>query len=991
MTASAATPMPHAMASPWRRTVLAVEATQGAASLYCLLLGSLMLLVPHAFTPAVYWPLQPQLHWWGVLFTTSGAALVLAMLHIGEGQWRIALHLPAIVCTITMAALGAGNGHWQNVAVYGLLSLALAYSAGQPTYAPEGSHTSLLAGYLGSIGILNGVNLLVQPGSLRTPLFDDSAWQWAFGLAFLVTGAITLVGQIVPAPLARVRIPAQLGLAALLFTSTVLFSLPFRAWATVVYSASFGMALALQPWLGPRLEGAGRSLRARLALGFAAAAALPLIAAVSLVSSQHEGALRADIRVREANVAQTSARDIERYITLHLAAMVALADVSATLTLPREQQAQRLAATTRAYPDLASISIVDEQGRQLVRADGQPLADIPPSGERREVFDRLRDSRKAEARLVQATSLGPPVLAFLAPVVDAAGAFRGAIVGGVTAERLSEIIGQTAALPGRSTTVVDDQGRVVAQSNAALASAGTDISDRPAVQAALRGFSGPVAYGEPPNDGVAGLARIPSTGWHVILERSIAAAMEAEHASREQTFILLWSTIILSALAGLTLAGRIVRPIRALALAVDQFGSGVSVPVSAPSTREVARLSTGFERMRHDVLSREQHLRESEARYRLLFAQNPAPAWVFDCETLRFMDVNEAAIEHYGYTLEEFAALSIIDLVPEESQPLLMASLGNGLTLALQRPTRHKLKDGRVIDVEVSWRNFEMDGRQCRLTVAHDVTDRVEAQRREREAREQAERALAIREEFFTIAAHELKTPITVLRGQSQLNLRRIRRDGTVAAGTVIEAFNVIEEQSRKLQRLVEQLLDLARIETGRLTLEIARTDVLELLQATVRSARMRGGDREILLHAPDVVFAEVDALRLEQVVSNLLDNAMKYSPVDRPIEISLQVTGDHGTERSSAPRSPRQGTLRIAIRDYGRGIPADDQQRIFQRFQQVHPNDHVKGFGLGLFVCREILELHGGSIEVRSPEGGGSEFVVTLPMVASAVSNVGV
>jgi signal transduction histidine kinase len=138
-------------------------------------------------------------------------------------------------------------------------------------------------------------------------------------------------------------------------------------------------------------------------------------------------------------------------------------------------------------------------------------------------------------------------------------------------------------------------------------------------------------------------------------------------------------------------------------------------------------------------------------------------------------------------------------------------------------------------------------------------------------------------------------------------------------------------------------------------------------------------------MSSPDEVIARVDPMRLEQVLANLLDNALKYSPATESIEVAVS------TSQASPFTDVENGAtsvVRIEVRDYGRGIPDQDHERIFQRFQQVHANDQVKGFGLGLYVCRQIVELHGGVIQVESA-GNGTRFIVTLPIEARVFAEV--
>jgi signal transduction histidine kinase len=237
----------------------------------------------------------------------------------------------------------------------------------------------------------------------------------------------------------------------------------------------------------------------------------------------------------------------------------------------------------------------------------------------------------------------------------------------------------------------------------------------------------------------------------------------------------------------------------------------------------------------------------------------------------------------------------------------------------------------------------------------------------ERAAVEAAEAALRQREEFLSIAAHELKTPITTLSGQAQLLLRRIARGAEIEPERVARTLEVVKGESAKLALLVNRLLDISRLDAGKLTLERQTTDLALLVEQAVSGARARSSRHTFVIETPDSVEINADVLRLEQVLANLLDNAIKYSPDGGEITVSLRPAGPDAVE--------------ISVRDHGLGIPPEKRGQIFERFYQAHANGYRSGLGLGLYISREIVELHGGEIRVEFPADGGSRFSVRLPI----------
>jgi signal transduction histidine kinase len=196
--------------------------------------------------------------------------------------------------------------------------------------------------------------------------------------------------------------------------------------------------------------------------------------------------------------------------------------------------------------------------------------------------------------------------------------------------------------------------------------------------------------------------------------------------------------------------------------------------------------------------------------------------------------------------------------------------------------------------------------------------------------------------------------------------LRQFARPGGPDVKRVERSLGALERESEKLSHLVVRLLDLSRIGSGQLALDRTPTDIASLVRELAANTQLTTSQHTIAVRAPASVQALVDPLRLEQVITNLLSNAIKYSPRGGPIDIEVA--------------TPDPGTVCIGVRDHGVGIPADRQQRLFERFYQTRTGDRIAGLGLGLYISRQIVTLHGGHIGVESPPDGGTRFTVCLP-----------
>ncbi|MGI5863038.1 MAG: PAS domain-containing sensor histidine kinase [Myxococcales bacterium] len=260
---------------------------------------------------------------------------------------------------------------------------------------------------------------------------------------------------------------------------------------------------------------------------------------------------------------------------------------------------------------------------------------------------------------------------------------------------------------------------------------------------------------------------------------------------------------------------------------------------------------------------------------------------------------------------------------------------------------------------------FDAEGQVEGFAVMYE--DATEKKRMEDDllrAKEGAEAADRAKTEFLSIASHELRTPLTPLRLLVQLSRRRLAKGVPVTDVT-------LEKMERHIARLVELvtgLLDVSRLTRGVLTLDKRRVDLRKLVAEVVEDFRAAAPERSLRLEAPsEPVFVLADPTRIEQVLSNLIDNALRYSPPSSPVEVKLELQGDKA---------------KVSVADFGPGIREDLRDRIFSGVLVGESGpSRQPGLGMGLFVARNLVELHGGTIGFRSVRGEGSTFFFTLPL----------
>ena len=377
----------------------------------------------------------------------------------------------------------------------------------------------------------------------------------------------------------------------------------------------------------------------------------------------------------------------------------------------------------------------------------------------------------------------------------------------------------------------------------------------------------------------------------------------------------------------------------------------------------------------------EEVLRDSEERHRKLFENNPHPTWVFDRETLRFLAVNAAAVGKYGYSRDEFLAMTVKDIRSPEDVPALLEAVGAlGDGNESNGTWRHRTKDGTVIDVENTSYALTFFGRPARVVVAVDVTqkkraeeekrkfmDHLAASNQELELRNrEVERVTKLKSKFLASMSHELRTPLNAIVGFSDLLAEGTPGDLNDKQKRFV---NHINQGSAHLLQLINDILDLSKIEAGQLDLRCEGfqiKDALPEVLSTIRPLAMAKNIQiEQKMENDRHVYA--DRVRFKQILYNLLSNAVKFTPKAGRIDIDC-----HGDGNSVC----------ISVMDTGVGIRAEDQAVIFEEFRQVEgpAGTTQEGTGLGLAITKRLVEQQGGGISLESEFGKGSRFTFTLP-----------
>jgi PAS domain S-box-containing protein len=384
-----------------------------------------------------------------------------------------------------------------------------------------------------------------------------------------------------------------------------------------------------------------------------------------------------------------------------------------------------------------------------------------------------------------------------------------------------------------------------------------------------------------------------------------------------------------------------------------------------------ARSDTELRLAREQMPATERALAEGLERYRSLFAYSPHAAFSLDLEG-NFIDTNRVAEEVSGYTREEFLRMTFVDVLAPEYAAASLDAFQRALDLAPQRlEANMRHRDGRIIELSVTAVPVVVDGVVVGVHgLAEDVTDQNQLRRELERTRRAAEDANEAKSLFLANMSHEVRTPLTSVLGAAE-----ILAEGDLAPGDRA-LVSIIQRSAEKLHRLVNDILDVSRLEAGKLDVQMS---VINLADVAADAVTWAGplAHREGLTFTwdlddslPTKVYG--DAMRISQVLTNLLGNAMKFTEQG---EVRLCV----GTDDTVGDIAQ----VCFSVEDTGIGIPADQVHSMFQSFSQGDSSTTRKygGAGLGLAITQELVALMGGTLTASSVEGVGSTFSFTLPL----------
>jgi PAS domain S-box-containing protein len=360
-----------------------------------------------------------------------------------------------------------------------------------------------------------------------------------------------------------------------------------------------------------------------------------------------------------------------------------------------------------------------------------------------------------------------------------------------------------------------------------------------------------------------------------------------------------------------------------------------------------------------ELIAMGQARHQAEEKFIKAFRASPNPITITTLADSRFVDVNSSFLRMSGYSLEEVIGHTAIELNvrvdPDAYTRTLQQALDSGSVQ--NQELEFRTKSGVIKTVLLSIELIDLSGQQCILNILNDITERKR-----------------LENELISLVSHELRTPMTSLLGALDLL-------GSGQLGTLTpqgqQVLTIATSNTERLTRLVNDILDLERMRSGKIDMQKVTCNIADLMTQAAEAMQAMADKAQVTLILNSIdAYCHVDPDRLLQTLTNLLSNAIKFSKPGGKIWLKSAI----GANLEQGQNLP---TLHLTIQDQGRGIPADKLQVIFDRFQQVDASDSRQkgGTGLGLPICRSIVEQHEGKIWVESQLGIGSMFHIQLPL----------
>ncbi len=679
-------------------------------------------------------------------------------------------------------------------------------------------------------------------------------------------------------------------------------------------------------------------------------------------------------------VAERVASEYEQFLQLHLRITRILADSLGAHDLAHRPTIKKYIAQTVAnYESIESIFLVDASGKSIYfdapeKAQGGTGVGIDFSD--RAWFKEISQARNAfvDKSVIIGRVMKKPILAARSAIVSPSGRFLGALAVALDLSYIQRVASR--AKPGKSGKVVvaTAQGIVIAHPEERFVTEQRNFSQAPIWRIVATQETGRVPFykSRDGTDRAVGFATVPSVGWKVVVSKVLSEIHAGAFAQYEDA--VLWTLLAFLAALGpvVYLKSVITRPIRSLTETTEQL-SGGDLSARADSSSgptELRQLAASFNQMAVSLAQREEEIIEVAAERRAAAAclqlaaivKSSSDAIISKSLDGAIVSWNKAAEKMFGYRAEEAVGLSLTMITPPDRSSEVLALLkkaGRGEIIEDYETVRVR-KDCSLVDVSLTiFPLLDASGKITGVsTIARDITERRQAEK--------------LRADFTAMIVHDLRSPLNAVLGAASM-----MEEGALGpiTGEQKRWLGKISDNARSMAALVNDFLDLSKIEAGRIDLARENVDLERLIARVFETYLVIAKNKDLSLKScvsASLPSIKGDPRRLEQVFANLLSNAIKFTDKGGRIVVGATLSNGKG--------------LKVWVTDTGIGIPDREVPHLFQKYRQLKPGSHMgNGTGLGLVICKTIVEAHGGKIWVESQEGQGTTFFFTLPLSSHA------
>ncbi|GEM_PF-2196013 len=730
-------------------------------------------------------------------------------------------------------------------------------------------------------------------------------------------------------------------------------------------------------------------LRIKLIALFIAIALIPLIAVTLVTLERLNSTLREHALEQAQSIAQTASEEIKGFVISQFSVLKSIETVYPVLSArQREDLVAQVLFLSDAFQDLA---ILNSEGKEVIRKNRIEVVGASDLRNQSETSE-FKAARDVGAYLGPLYIIGgKPFFALAVALRGGNGAFIGVAVAEVDARIMQDVVTRISAVgqSGRA-YIVNQRGIVVAHPDISAVLAGKDLSSLPPVASALSAKPADsiqsyqneedqevIGVGVPMNFDVEtlGTPLHLATSWTIVTERRASVALQAVAQMVRLALIMLAIALLVSTTAAILFAAELTRPIESILKGLQQFGqNNLRYRVHIESNDETQDLADGFNRMAENLGRSVASLKEEREtiaveRNKLGLVLSGINDAVISIDlNLLILTFNVAAEKLFGEKATEAIGKPITQVMTLKAKgkvvsPAEYCRPAATKSAIYQTDTASVISAaGKSIAVAILVSPLQASPTTVigHLITLHD--------------RSQEEAVESVKREFVSIAAHQLRTPLTAIRWATDIFLNEHGKRVTAEQRDLIEKAH---SSTERMVMLVNDLLSAARLEEGRPIEDRRPVDIVTLLKSVIKRVENESGRRKHTLTFTVtkelIPLLVLDSKSVDLALQNLVENAIRYTPNGGKIAIAVQKIADH---------------LAITVSDTGVGIPLDQRDRVFSKFfrgKNVIPLE-TEGSGLGLFIAKGVVEKHGGTLTFVSEEGKGSTFTITLPLKSAPV-----